>query len=141
MSRSMLRLAAAAALVLSVGSAHAEDLPNSPWYYAGGADLIEPGHTVWTNGGITVTNATYTGCVEQLQYNLDWRLDNGYQIHHLYPCHIVRPGFGTPGVAAADHVLSRDDLVRVINGTTVLRERYRVDQFEAEVGKLLQQQR
>lgn len=133
--RSMLRLAAAAALVLSIGTAHADQAPNSPWYYAGGADLIEPGHTVWTNAGITVQSNTYAGCVAQLNYDLDYRLDNGWTLHQLHPCHIVRPGFGV-GVPA-DRVLTRDDLAGIVEGTTVLRERYRIDQFETEINKLL----
>lgn len=134
--RSMLRLAAAAALVFSIGAAQANQTPNSPWYYSGGADLIEPGHTTWTyNTGITVQNNTYAGCVAQLDYDLDYRLDNGWTLHQLHPCHIVRPGFAT-GVAA-DRVLTRDDLVTITEGTTVLRERYRIEQFEAEMNKLL----
>jgi hypothetical protein len=131
----MLRYAAAAALVFSIGTAQAEQTPNSPWYYAGGADLIEPGHTTWTyNTGITVQNNTYAGCVAQLNYDLDYRLDNGWTLHQLHPCHIVRPGFGT---APADRVLTRADLVTITEGTNVLRERYRIDQYEAEVNKLL----
>lgn len=141
MSRSILCLAAAAAFMFSVGAAHADQVQGSPSYYAGGADLIEPGHTEWTNGGITITNATYAGCVADLNYQVAYRLDEGYQVHQLYPCHIVRPGFSTSSASSADHVLSRDDINHVVNGTTVLRQRYRIDQFEAELGKLGQPQR
>ena len=138
--RSMLRLAAAAALVFSIGTAQAENQPTPPFKYAGGADLISPNQTVWTNGGITIVRATYPDCVTALQEDIAYRISQGYQLHELYPCHLVRPAFGTSTANSADHVLSPAAIDNLINGTTVLRERFRIDLYEAETKKLLQQQ-
>ncbi|HJU38164.1 MAG TPA: hypothetical protein VJ724_01230 [Tahibacter sp.] len=135
MSRSMLRLAAAAALVFSVGSAQAEQTQGTPSYYGGSARLINPGNTVWTGASVAVTDSTYPGCAQQLQDAIDYRLDQGYQLVDTNGCHIVYPGI-VIGATPVDRVFTRDEIANVIDGTTVLRERYRIDQFEADVQKL-----
>jgi hypothetical protein len=138
MLRSLTRLAAVAALA-AAGSAQAYLPPGAGPYYAGSADLIDPGATVWTGSGLVVTDATYSGCVTQLSNAIAWKTSQGYGVINIHSCGIVHPWISVPGTTV-DQVFSRDQIDHVLHGADVLRERYRIEQYENELRKLYPQQ-
>lgn len=86
------------------------------------------------------THSTYQGCVDQMNTHLAWLTApqqntsaSYYHVATVVPCR-YRPGWGSLG--EVQFGLSSDLLIDFANGERVLRERYRLDQYEAELGAL-----
>lgn len=139
MSRSLIRLAALAALAVA-GSAHAYLPVGTAPYYAGSADLIDPGQSSWTGSGLVVTDSTVPGCNAQLSDAIAWRIAHGWGVINIHYCGLVQPWITAPGTTV-DAVLSPVQIDNILNGSRVLRERYRIDQYENELRKLYPAQR
>jgi hypothetical protein len=86
------------------------------------------------------TANTYQGCLDQLNYTLDWltgpaqnTTESYYHVATVVPCHFIPP-WG--GVGVVNQGISLDLLMDFSVGERALRQRYRLDQYEAELDAL-----
>ncbi len=133
MSLRPLRVLAGVALMLGGISAQAEMLPGTVWYSAL-IKMQEPAPSSAINEYV-ISSPTLAGCQSQVTYTLNARTSSPYfyTLVSLSGC-----SFHISGFASAEDHLEPVLFTDFNRHEGVLRERYRIDEYETELSKLYQ---
>ncbi|WP_313917420.1 hypothetical protein [Tahibacter sp.] len=133
MSLRSLRVLAGFALMLGGLSAQAEMLPGTVWYSAV-IKMQEPAPSSAVNEYV-ISSPTVAGCQSQVTSTIDVRTSSPYfySLISLSGC-----SFHISGFASAEAELQPVLFTDFNHYEGVLRERYRIDEYEVELSKLYQ---
>ena len=128
MSSRSIRLLAATAL-LCAGAAHAEIVGPVTWY-SGSIDYVCNGEA----SGRVISEPSLSLCQYYLQQELDDPNNADCEMVDLHPC-----SFHFHGFSGVEQAVSHPAELNTNFGNEegVLRQRYRIDEYEAEMGKLI----
>ncbi|HSX61950.1 MAG TPA: hypothetical protein VLF18_17315 [Tahibacter sp.] len=146
MSTRRIRLIAAATLaVFGAASVQAEQAQPSSAYVATiyfqhiTPAVLNPGQWVNTPGTYVISANTLADCQDQVDGKLDWLgapaqndSDGHYAVMSVHPCR-YRPAWA---VGEANSGISVDFVHDFVEGENVLRERYQINRYEAELDAL-----